>query len=1066
MDARKFLRAINTSAQSKVVFFESVVKRLGREASRDYRLVALDANSLIFEDVNDNIYFHADVSKKQRGRVEVNNIRPIKVVDEQKSESFEKHCQMLVENLASDDFKSAEKLFRTIETQRFRPSVIPDSGWVTTREGLSHRVQLESEGNTFDIPAITEAFCSAISEFVELDEQGRVIKGVFPESGEKFHIPINETTKRRLVAHHMKEVAENAWKSNVFCNIVRGIAGKVSSNAVQEAVRSAAKFLAEEQEFCMLTSEEIQTLVENALAAQGEFNSILAENVATLFQKVNLRVNRGAICEAWGKTALKAQNSELLHDVKLLESSEDFEGDYDVFLNRILNEGVAVQTARAKAYLTTLKVINSILTKMEGKEDLANQVESMVAELEEPEPSTDIIMEAEQLLCSIPDTLVDRIVTLENFSEIPGEEIAEDEVEPEGPVVGLPMGPEEEAGGEMGGGDLGLGGGEEALPMPEAGEPGTSSKITPVEKMTVNQLREELDSWKTDGHIYIKEDGFDDCLAQFTRLIERCETLNVENLREEFEALRDKMVETGEDVIEDALFEDPYAKHAEAIDSDINIREDYGATMDSPTGKGVAAKSGSEPGKAGKGKAAGGDPKMGKPKGKGVPSKSVGQADFSGSGSTDRMPSPKGKGVQKKGVGDAGLPAENEKDPDDGKPKTGGAEMGRPEGKGVAESVEGGAGEKAPTKDKQYSGSWIDKLDEKMATELKSGDQGDKLSSVSPKVKGGVATKGGKKLASEGTVPDSFKKNWGKGKGDEGGEDDGDGEDKGEKKESGKPWEKEKVDEAFAQLRAAIGENKELLEALELLREMGEDLPQWAYGPYQKKSWEERQAELRQPGEMEPCLCNECGLEEEAMPGEPCPDPECVGTLESQEEARGPFAPKARTPEAEVGYRGEPGYPFESISAAAAKLVGALGGDPSLAEAINGIILPWQHLAEAQRKAPTKGIKPIGYKKSALQEELASENVAVLLADEDSIDQVIDKVVATMGTGAGGAMELDAGGEIEGIGELGAEAGAEGAEAEAGAESEGEAEEAAKEALGMEGGEEEPEAGGEEELPV
>ena len=99
MDARKFLRAINTSAQSKVVFFESVVKRLGREASRDYRLVALDANALIFEDINDNIYFHADVSKKQRGRVEVNNIRPIKVVDEQKSESFEKHCQMLVENL-------------------------------------------------------------------------------------------------------------------------------------------------------------------------------------------------------------------------------------------------------------------------------------------------------------------------------------------------------------------------------------------------------------------------------------------------------------------------------------------------------------------------------------------------------------------------------------------------------------------------------------------------------------------------------------------------------------------------------------------------------------------------------------------------------------------------------------------------------------------------------------------------------------------------------------------------------------------------------------------------------
>jgi len=1032
MDARKFLRAINTSAQSKVVFFEGIVNKLGEEAGKNFRLVALEANSMIFEDVEANSYHHAKIAKKPHGKVEISNIQPIKIVDEQKSESFDQHCISLVESLAADDFKEAEHIYRIIENGRFRPSVIPESGWVTTKDQLAHHVPVDMEGEKYDIPAITEAFCSAISEFVEVDDNGRVIKAEFPETGEKFNIPVNEMTRRRLVAKHMKSVAESAWKSDKFSSMIRNIAGMVSSGEIKEAVKVAAKFLSEEQEFCLLDADGIKNLVEQALATKCEFNSLLAEDVAMLFYRTNLKVNHQSICEAWEKTAIKAENSEMLHNVKLLESSESFSKDYDSFLGKLFNESVSVQAARAKAYLTTLKVINSILTKMEGKEDLANQVESMIAELEEPEPATDIIMEAEQLLCSIPDTLIDRIVTLETYSEIPGDEPIQEE-EPAGPVVELPMGGEEEEG-------------EEGLPpLPESEQ---KDKEVVIEEMTVDQLSAELDKWKTDGHIFLAEDdGFNKYSAKMAEYIKRCDTLDAKDLKEQFESLRDVMVETGDDVVvdDDALFEDPY----DSIDvgSETEINEEYGAKMDSPKGKGVAAKSGSEPGSAGKGKAASGDPKMGSPKGKGIANKSVGDADYS-SGSGQKMDNQGGKGVQKKGLSDDGLPADNEDDPDAGKPSTGSAMMDRPEGKGVAESA-GNPEKVQPGTGKQYKGGgWVDKLDDTLSAELKSGDQGSKTEKVSAKSKGGVA---------EGKLPPALEKHkFGKkSEGDEG--DEGDGSDDDKPGDSGKPWEKaEDVKEWLATIHKAIGENSELMEqfaalvegkkdsvgaavkslkealrsdeaALNVLSEL-ED-PEWIYGPYHRRPMTARFREFGMDKGTE-CICYDCMERTTGEPGEPCPNPDCPGFLEDAAEI-------------------EPGV-----------------RDPEMAG---------PGLGEAQYKKSSKGIKPIGYKKSSINErekkddEDLSEDVAVIVASDDSIDNVIDSVVKSLDLGSGGGAEI-MGGAPEGppeanipdLGEAGEE---EAPELPEGGEEGGE-EEIEDILGGEEEGEEGEEAGEEEEKPA
>jgi len=1014
MDARKFLRAINTSAQARIVFFEDSIKAIGQKVNKNFRLTSLDVNSLIFEDVDQNHYYHADLSRKSGGKIEISNIRPITIVDEQKSESFEKHCHDLVECLSRDDFKGADKAFRTIEVQRFRPSVIPNNGWVTTRDGAAHYIAVESNSGKVNIPAITEAFCEAISEFVELDEDGKVLRCEFPESGEKFDIPINEMTRRRLVAHHMKSVAESAWRSDSYKKLIENIAGNVSVGNVQRSVQLAAKFLKENQEFSLLTADETKRLVDNALASTGQFSSILAEDVATLLYRTNLKVNKDDICESWEKTALKAENAELLHSAKLLESSNNFAADYDAFLGKILNEGLDVQSARAKAYLTTLKVINSIIAKMEGKEDLANQVESMIAELEEPEPSTEIILEAEQLLCSIPDTLVDRIVTLENYTEIPGLDegpAAGGPAEPAGAAVSLPS--KGGGGGGLGGGGLGgLGGpggpgggpggpgggpaGAPGAPGLEGGEeeeeegkkpPGEEEEGLPeskkikaavIEEMTLQQLSSELDHWKTDGHIYLAEDGFDDCNRQFARYIKRCEELDASQLREQFESLRNVMIETGEDVIDDSVdSSDPYA--GIEYGEDVKIDEAYGASMGKPSGHGVPT-SGKAPSSPPSAKPASGDHKMGKPQGKGVASKDGGEADYS-SGTGQKMDHMGGKGVQGKKLSDAGLPAENEDDPDAGKPKTGGAQMGRPQGKGVAESV--GDPEKVkPGTGKQYKsgGKFYGKLDAAIASELKSGDQDDKLTPAKHKAqKGGVAE-------GKGEVPEAFKAQWKKGGKKE----------EGEKEEStkcekcscdpcecdkkpttedvaailhpymeGKKMSAASIAEAIIKLKEDAKSNPKLKNALKIV-----EAYEWDWEPRPRKR-------LR-------CdFCDAVGVGEE---GDVCTSCD-QGTLTSPDgpglTADLPAQPTIRdvlmrisddtgedVADLHMRLKEDP-WQFVSIHS---DYMDEVERDELLNYGEEGFAQ-----VESQYKGPTVGMRPMGYKKSAINEWLTKEDVATIL---------------------------------------------------------------------------------------
>ena len=60
MDSRKFLGALNDSAQARITYFEDKIASMGQHAGKNYRLVALHAKNLYFEDIDANNFYVAD----------------------------------------------------------------------------------------------------------------------------------------------------------------------------------------------------------------------------------------------------------------------------------------------------------------------------------------------------------------------------------------------------------------------------------------------------------------------------------------------------------------------------------------------------------------------------------------------------------------------------------------------------------------------------------------------------------------------------------------------------------------------------------------------------------------------------------------------------------------------------------------------------------------------------------------------------------------------------------------------------------------------------------------------
>jgi hypothetical protein len=606
MDAGKFLHLINVGAQAQIALFAERIQRIGEEAGANWRLVSLHGGSLLFEDVDQKKYYQADIQRLNKGRIKIGNISELRITENKKENTFRKNLGELVDAISEDNISQADSIFNRLMGQRFRSSVVPQDGVVVARDGIARYVNVAKSIVDDKVkPNIIKAISEALQDSVRVS-RGRIVEAVFNNSPIKF--PVSELTRRRVVARAMKSVAEGAYQSDGFQNRIKHLAGLVSENKVEDAVKIAAEFLVEDQEFSLLNLTEMQSLVGNALAAQGCFNTTLGDDVGKLLYRTNCRINKDTIVENWRETARRSEYAPLVENVRTLTETKDFEADYQDFLHMIFMEDMTTKTAKAKMYLNALKDMRNVLEGSESDPELIESLDQYIVRLEGFSDEVDdaTLMEVEELVASTSETLMDDIETLQDYSKIP----EPPKVEPEmfGKDLGAAAGDEGGLGGPelpMATEDLDL----EDIPAEEGTPPAEETladskktETTPISeakshkgkklnkkevceaigKLNATGLKAELEEWKKNASKFFEEDGAENAALQLRVYVEHAKKLNESELVTAFNEILVEHVSVG-DLPE--VEEDPYAYKAVdvKIDHNYGLQEDCGVADDTVT---------------------------------------------------------------------------------------------------------------------------------------------------------------------------------------------------------------------------------------------------------------------------------------------------------------------------------------------------------------------------------------------------------------------------------------------------------------------------------------------------
>lgn len=426
MDSRKFLSALNDGAQAKVAFFEERVQAMGEQASRNWRLAALHAKELYIEDTDSHTYLVAEHSR-DHGKVNITNIRPVEIVEGEKQELFSESSMRLINALESNDQKEMGVAFNRLKAQRFSSRIIPESGKVRCRDGVLRTVTVTPTNHMAE--DVKDRLVSCIVESLRdkvIVENGHVVAGTFGE--EEVRLPVTKWAARKLIARRMLESAKNAYWSEGFQTRVCSLAKMINDGKIEEAVKSISTFLEEMEEFTLLNRKQVQTLVENSLAAKMVFNQQLCDDTATLFYRTNLKVNKAKIVEEWKNIARKAEHSVLAENVSILENSKNFGATYDKFLHLIF-EAISNREVAAEALATTLDVLRNKTPKIKESHELSSKLNGLISRLKQRNFDDAAIYEAEDLIATIQEEL-GAAETLGNFDQMPGDMEGMDATQP------------------------------------------------------------------------------------------------------------------------------------------------------------------------------------------------------------------------------------------------------------------------------------------------------------------------------------------------------------------------------------------------------------------------------------------------------------------------------------------------------------------------------------------------------------------------------------------------------------------------------------------------------------
>lgn len=440
MDSRKFLGALNESAEAKLTLFRNKIQEMGKQAGKNWKLTGLLPKALYIEDVDTHQHYVAVHRREKYGRVVIEGVTPVVIVENQKEKLFQDSCFALVEAIETNDQKSMATAFNRMQAQRFSSRAISLSGKVRTQDGQVRTIHVGTDVSLGeDIrPRLLAAIVESIKDRV-IVENGRVVGGTFTD-GKPIKLPVTKWSTHKLAARQMQEAAKNAYWSPGFQERIAVTATRIDADQIEDAVKGITPFLKENEEFTLLSKAQVKTLVENALAAQGVFNQRLCEDTALLVYRANLRVNRRTIVNEWRGIAKKAQHPQLLENVRVLAKTKNFETTYDKFL-ALMFEAISDREVTAGALATTLEVLRDRTPKIKESHELASKLNDLIDRLKEKEFDDNAIYEAEDFIATVQEELATGD-DLQNFDTMPGDSSTppDEEEDPDAVAAGDDLG--------------------------------------------------------------------------------------------------------------------------------------------------------------------------------------------------------------------------------------------------------------------------------------------------------------------------------------------------------------------------------------------------------------------------------------------------------------------------------------------------------------------------------------------------------------------------------------------------------------------------------------------------
>lgn len=550
ISAKKFLRIINSGMHSTINYYKDKVKYIGDEIDKNYQLTSISGNNIIFEDIDENIYYQGKIYKSNNGSItEIKDITELEIYDENRDKLIKESYSEIIEGIVENDYKKSNKAFDKLKMFKFRSTTIPPMGRVLCRDGEIHKIIITEQFN-INTTLLKECFENLINDKIVKNEDGNISKIILTENKEIIDILKNIPTKEIMEAKIAveRERVKRSYKNKKFVNTVFEIARLINEDKLEDAVFKSSEYLSDEQTILLLTESELTDTVEYALSCKGVFNPNIGSHVAEVLYETALNVNKSDTLEFWVNVERKIENDNVKNLIEGF-SHDDGNDNYSLLLESAIS-GLMNMSDIVNVFIQSLLAFlnNVSLDKLVGADDpsieQAKQDLEGLKEYMENTDSTDriddgVIVKLQEIM--VPFDILDRHKTMINFDETLQLPVEKEEQPSEG-AIGLPT--EEESAGAAGLGELGAPeiGGPEGAELGEGTEEETEEEEEGELKIeeSAERLQNILEDIKKNKEQKFKEEGFKDNLNKYI-----AESLDLDmdglELLQEFSNIRDEV---------------------------------------------------------------------------------------------------------------------------------------------------------------------------------------------------------------------------------------------------------------------------------------------------------------------------------------------------------------------------------------------------------------------------------------------------------------------------------------------------------------------------------------------